>query len=244
MDILYVVGTGSHWENNELRYSLRSIAKNARNVGRVFIVGHKPDFVSDIVTHIPYEDTKNRKHKNIMLKVAYAAEHSDIAPHFLISSDDHFYVREVDFDNYPVYYQDKVIAPHPTAEQLKNNYYKSLVQTRELLTKWGLPHFQTNPHCNTHFDTELYRRFYPLFTEAVNLEYGGEVNCIMGNLLAEQGIQPKQFIDKKISEFDTIADLEQQIGQTECFSIGDNAIKCGVDAYLQQLFPYKCIYEK
>ena len=44
MDILYVVGTGSKWDNNELRYSLRSIDKYGINIDRVFIVGTKPDF--------------------------------------------------------------------------------------------------------------------------------------------------------------------------------------------------------
>lgn len=37
MDILYVIGRGSKWENNELRYSLRSLEKNGINVGNIFI---------------------------------------------------------------------------------------------------------------------------------------------------------------------------------------------------------------
>ena len=56
MDILYVIGKGSEWNNNELRFSLRSIAKYGKNIDRVFIVGYKPDFVSDEVTFIPCDD--------------------------------------------------------------------------------------------------------------------------------------------------------------------------------------------
>ena len=57
MDILYVVGRGSTWNNNELKYSLRSIAKNGINVDRVFIVGYIPDFINrEEVICLPFED--------------------------------------------------------------------------------------------------------------------------------------------------------------------------------------------
>lgn len=244
MDILYIVGTGSKWDNNELRYSLRSIEKFGRNVGRVFIVGHKPSFVSDAVTHIPCDDPYNRKHKNILNKVITAIEKSDIGKHFIVSSDDHFYTREVDFDNFPVYYQASVIQTEPGEGKKRNNYHRSLEQTKEMLEKWGLPTFQTNPHCNTHFDADIYRLYYPLFAEAQEKEYGGEMNCLMGNILIHDGVQPVRFVDKKIGAFADTADLIKQIDGAECFSISDEAVLCGVGGYLQSLFPNQSKYEK
>lgn len=244
MDILYIVGTGSKWDNNELRYSLRSIEKYGRNIGRVFIVGHKPDFVSDEVTYIPCKDKYNRKHKNILYKVITAIEKSDISKHFIVSSDDHFYTREVDFDNFPVYYQARVIQTEPGEGKKRNNYHRSLEDTKAMLERWGLPTYQTNPHCNTHFDADVYRLYFPLFSEALAKEYGGEMNCLMGNILIHNGAKPQRFIDKKIGAFADAADLINQIGDVECFSISDEAILCGVGGYLQTMYPNKSKYEK
>ena len=244
MDILYIVGTGSKWENNELRYSLRSIEKFGRNVGRVYIVGNKPDFINDNVTYIPCPDDTNRKHKNILKKVLCAIEKSDISRHFIISSDDHFYTREVDFDQYPVYYQAREICTQAPNGKKPNNYYLSLFDTRRMLKKWGLPLYQTNPHCNTHFDADMYRLYYPLFAEALETEYGGEMNCLMGNILINGGVQPTYFVDKKIGVFKDTADLIKQIDGVECFSISDDAVLCGIGGYLKTLFPNKSKYEK
>ena len=61
MDIVYIIGKGSKWNNQELKYSLRSIAKYGINIGKVFIVGYKPNFVSDEVIYIPCDDIGEKK---------------------------------------------------------------------------------------------------------------------------------------------------------------------------------------
>lgn len=244
MDILYVVGTGSQWNDNELRYSLRSIAKYGRNIDRVFLVGHNPDFVSDRVHFLPCSDPYARKHKNIMHKVLKAVSKTDIGRHFVISSDDHFYVRETDFENYPVYFRDGEIPSEFDASK-QNNYYRSLLETRALLKKYGLPTYQTNPHCNTHFRTDLYKRNKYLFDEAMRLEYGGEMNCIMGNLLITNGASPVLYEDSKLS-LDKYRDkktFDNRIADIDCFSIADCSLEWGIGGYLQSLFPDKCKYE-
>lgn len=97
MDILYIVGTGSTWVNNELKYSLRSIAKNGINVDRVFIVGYIPRFINqENVVCIPADDPTKVKHYNMLYKIGLAIEKTDIGKNndgkFLVSSDDHFYI--------------------------------------------------------------------------------------------------------------------------------------------------------
>ena len=244
MDILYVVGTGSNWQNNELRYSLRSISKYGRNVGKVYLVGYKPEFVSGDVIHIPCNDIYLAKHKNIMRKVIAAVEKSGIDSHFLISSDDHFYIEETDFDNYPIFYKRKEINGTLSEEDASNGYKISLVQTRKLLERYGLPVWQTNPHCNTHFVTDIYRRNRYLFDEAMTLEHGGELNCIMGNLLVANGAEPVKRKDIKMCHYDGTDSTNAFLSVRDCFSIGDKALELGIDRYIENLFPDKCRYEK
>ena len=56
-DVVYFLANseshpGSHYEDAELRYSLRSLAKHGRGVGRVWVIGAIPQFALD--NHWPY----------------------------------------------------------------------------------------------------------------------------------------------------------------------------------------------
>lgn len=240
MDILYVVGTGSKWNNNELRYSLRSIDKFGRNVGRVYIATeHLPAFVNpEKVVHYPIRDLGKIKHLNIMDKIEGVMQHTDIADDFLLSSDDHFYIRETDFDDYPLYYKGEIEDKRDDAE-----YWRSLKDTKHLLQVNGLSVFATNPHCNTHFNRPLYERYKWLIAEGKRLAYGAEVNCLMGNILIAEGVEPTAYKDVKVRRFGNREELDKMLTDAHCFSIYDSALKCGMKEYLRELFPNKSRWE-
>lgn len=240
MDILYVVGTGSKWNNNELRYSLRSIDKNGMNVGRIFIATETlPKFINpEAVVHICIRDLGKIKHRNIMDKIECVMNYSDIADDFLLSSDDHFYIRETDFDNYPLYYKGEIEDKRDDAE-----YWRSLRDTKHLLQANGLSVFATNPHCNTHFNRPLYERYKWLIAEGKRLAYCAEVNCLMGNMLIAEGVQPTAYKDVKVLRYDSREELDKMLTDAHCFSIYDSALKCGMKEYLRELFPNKSRWE-
>ena len=241
MDILYVVGTGSEWDNNELRYSLRSIAKNGKNIGRVFLVGYKPEWVNDAVIHIPCDDPYGQPHKNILHKVLTAAYHSSIGSHFIISSDDHYYMRPTDFNKLPIYYREKEIP-----EKVRDSwsiYCNSLHDTRNILLDAGLTIYQTNPHCNTHFDVGVYEKNKSIFDLCMWLPNGGELNCVMGNLLIKEGWKAAHFDDAKLSSKMTLAEVEQIAKKRECLSSVPNIANSALAKYLEKEFDKKCKYE-
>ena len=242
-DILYIVGSGSEWNNNELRYSLRSIAKNGRNIGRVFLVGYKPDWVSDEVIHIPCGDPYDRKHKNILNKVVYAMEHSDIGSHFLISSDDHYYMMPTDFDKLPIYYKAREIPAKVVGRKRWEEYSLSVHDTRGILEERGLPIYQTNPHCNTHWDAEVYRANKALFDLCMWLPLGGEMNCVMGNLLISSGATPIEFNDAKLSRDLTEAEIARRAKKSGCISSVPEIEGSTLAHYLEKVFNDKCKYE-
>lgn len=239
MDILYIVGTGSKWHNYELKYSLRSIEKYGKNVDKVVIVGYKPDFVNDKVIHIPCEDIGSNKHSKILNKVLTAIKSDQLSDHFLISSDDHFYLRETDFNNLPVYYKHEEIKGSD-----KNEYRRSLLETKMFLEENRLTTYQTNPHCNTHFDVSVYNKYKDLFDKGMQLPDGIEMNCLMGNLLIKEGWEAEYFKDNKIKRVYSKQEFLDKIKDSECFSVYDSAIFCGVGYCLQEMFPNKSKYEK
>lgn len=245
MDILYIVGTGSKWENNELRYSLRSIDKYGINVGQVFIVGEKPSFVNDNVIHIPCKDRYGSfmKHNNIHHKIGKAIKSGLLSEHFLISSDDHFYCKPTDFDNYPVYYREREIPTRVPEGTKPNTYWFSLFETRRFLLENRLPIYQTNPHANTHIDTRIWNSHEALFTQAYGIHFGAEINCLMGNLMVASGIEPQPIQDCKIYRFDDRAAFDEKIKDVHVFSMADTALKHGIGDTLQEMYPEKSRYE-
>ena len=88
MDIVYICRKG---QNEELRYSLRSVVKNLPE-SRVWVVGYKPDwYVGDF---IPVPDTSN-KFDNIRLALAAAASDPRISRNFIYMNDDFFLIKPV-----------------------------------------------------------------------------------------------------------------------------------------------------
>lgn len=247
MDILYVLGRGSRWDNKELRYSLRSIERFGINVGKVYLVGYNPGFLSDEVTFIPCEDRfmdkYNGKHKNIIAAIYYAIEHSDISEEFLYSSDDHIYIKETDFDRYPYFCRGELPMRPAQFDSKWNDYRFSLLETRELLTKHGLTCYHFSQHGNTHMSRSAIRNAMPLIMESFSGDYGCEPTCIILNSLYSYKPFPiTTRRDLKLGKKRTLDFLLERTKDREVFSICDNPDE-SIWQYLKKLFPNRSKYE-
>ncbi len=248
MDILYVIGCGSNWDNNELRYSLRSIERFGRNVGRVFIAGYCPDFIDQsVVTWIPCPDEYDFKHKNILRCIEKAVAESDIADDFLYSSDDHFYIAETDFDQYPIF-RKGALPSKRKPEDGEFDYNTSLVATHKLLTAAGLTTHNFSWHGNTHFNKTLFNE--PQFAAMRELSYGltggVEPTCLMLNyMLAKRPFEWVQRHDRKYGDETTREEFFNGLDENrECFSCSPNVMRTYLATYLAEQFPNKSKYER
>lgn len=250
MDILYIIGTGSKWNNNELKYSLRGIAKNGINIDRVFIVGSIPDFVNkETVICIPLEDPTEIKHYNMLYKIDYVISHTDIGKNndgnFLVSSDDHFYIKPTDFNIYPFYWRGAML-PDESKRKPGNKYQDSLISTRKVLESYNLPYYKFNWHGNTYFNTKLWND--PMFKEirekSLTVNQGLEPTAIMLNYWLK--VKPFQFVHRKDCKFKfTVSEdkFHEKIKDREVFSTYPNIHLGLVAKWLQKEFPDKCKYE-
>lgn len=90
-DLAWVVRPG---ENEELRYSLRSVAQNAEGLYRkIWIVGQPPSWLRNVET-IRLNPLPN-KWDNIRQSLEAVANNSDVADKVLIFNDDHFLMRPI-----------------------------------------------------------------------------------------------------------------------------------------------------
>ena len=86
MDYVYVCRSG---DNEELRYSLRSIYKNCPE-GNVWLVGGKPDWYTG--NFIPVKNTTN-KFENIKNCIKNASQQEGISEDFVLMNDDFFVLK-------------------------------------------------------------------------------------------------------------------------------------------------------
>lgn len=94
MDLVYMVRTGEC--NEDLRFSLRSIAKNAPAFDNVFIVGYKPRWVSDDVIHIPTQQIMGSSpNKNTNMNLFTACSDDRISDDFVLMNDDFILMRPI-----------------------------------------------------------------------------------------------------------------------------------------------------
>ena len=239
MNVLYVVGTGSKWGDNELRYSLRSICKNAYGLNNVYIVGNVPPFVSPAVNALRCDDKCDIPAKNILAKIRAAVKtFADLGEEFLVSSDDHFYIKPVDFDAYPIHKRGNL-----PVERQGGSYKNMLADTRRLLKALRLPATDYCQHANSLVNRTVFRMLDAAWDLAETMEYGVEPLCVVQNAMAEwAGYQSVERKDCKVGDVKTRAELLEAIGDRDCFSIYDSAVEV-VEPYLQEMFPEKCRFE-
>ena len=91
IDVVYPYAAGGEtWE--EIRYSIRSIAKNFLNLRNIWIIGDIPEWAEN-VHHIkkirPYQDSDQAKNFDYTHSIFLAAMQPDISDFFLVVNDDH-----------------------------------------------------------------------------------------------------------------------------------------------------------
>lgn len=90
MDLVYIVKEDEN--NEELRYSLRSIEKFVK-CDKIWIVGYKPSWVQN-VEYIHTEQNQG-KWKNSVNNIMAACNNKDISDDFVLMNDDFFAMRQI-----------------------------------------------------------------------------------------------------------------------------------------------------
>lgn len=248
-DILYIVGKGfSDWRDNELRYSLRSIAANGVNVGKVVVCGYCPYWLNtDEVVCLPLRDPENgNKHANIIRAIDYAIRQGVLGETFLYSSDDHYYVQPTDFDIYPAFWRGREL---PATLPDKPQWYDiTMNSTHEVLAAMGLPTHFFAWHGNTWFNSRLWhqRRFGFLLTLAEQVRESCDPHCLMLNywLAVEPSTLPEMVerTDFKVQAA-TVEEISRLAEQSEVLTTPD-CVNTAMRAWLKERFPKKCKYER
>lgn len=244
MDALYILGRGSKWDNNELRYSLRSLARHVHGLGRVFVVGTDPKWLSDAVTYVAKKDASAFKEFNIAEKIAWTFQHTDISNDVLFLNDDHFLLRNITAATYPYFHRGPLL--NATAGRVGAVYRMCLINTHKMLAASGRPQFHFDVHTPIRYNRQKFLGLSRTWQDSLKKgKYGYVVKssyCNLTGVLAEH----KWLIrDCKINGFvKGIDEVRSIVQHRHVFSCDDAALDKGVREFLMETYPEKSIYER
>lgn len=236
IDVFYVLGSGSKWNNNEIRYSLRSLEKYGKNVGEVYIVGERPSFISDKIKYISCKDIGSPACNHWFKVKRFFTETN--AERGCYMMDDVFFTKDVDLENYPYCYNREL----PEFKFNDSNFYhRTLLNTRKELLKRNLPIKSFEVHCPIIYERDKFMALNQDFCHFQNLyrPFVG-VRSFYCNM---NGIEGKYTTDLKIRK-KYLSDWQERIKQNDFFSIADEVIHEGVGDWLKEHFPIPSKYEK
>lgn len=99
-DVVYVLGNGSSWSDNEIRYSIRSFEKYFENLRNIVIVGQLPSFLHGVV-HIPCDDRQGlNKDARMALKLLAACKDARVSDNFIFCTDDTLLLSPLTADDF------------------------------------------------------------------------------------------------------------------------------------------------
>lgn len=237
VDVVYPLGNGSKWDNNEIRYSIRSLQEHIFQVRDVYIIGELPDFLQN-VKHIPFVDEHQFKETRIALKVLEVCNTSLISEDFLFMNDDHFLLADYGPFEFPYFHKESISAT-AQARRFQDSYRKSLLNTYMALTKNGHLTHNYDVHCPIVYNKARFSQMFELYDWEVN--YGYVVKSMYCNTFKVEGIKTDDF---KLNSPMSVSQLQAINNTREFFSIGDKGINEDLKTYLEILFPEKSQYEK
>lgn len=236
IDLVYVLGEGlSHFRNQEIKYSLRSVEKHVTGFRNIFIIGFKPPFLNNKVIHIPHQDNPYYcKERRIMEKFLTACSIPEISDKFLMFNDDFFFTKSVNAQKIPYYHKGELCEAIKMMEP--GMYRKSLENTYAALTEKG---FETR-HFDLHYPAYYDKNKFPEVMSKYDwtIRSGFTVKSLYANTLRFVG---EYRCDTKIEKSHNKQEVLDRIKDTDMFSTAE--ISRAIISVLNDLYPEKSSFE-
>lgn len=230
-DVVYIVRPGD--DNEELRYSLRSVAANMPH-RNVVIAGHTPKWVRNVTSIDTNQLAERSKYAAAMLNWKAAINSDEVSENFILFNDDFFIMQPIEYlkvfnrgplDNVIEYYQDK-----------GGPYVHNMKRTRKLLKDMGATDLRSYA---LHIPMPLNKTRYKFLlggVEAAGYELDGiQMRTLYGNFWRIGG---EYHDDVKINKVD-----EKPDPNAVFLSSLDESFSGLVGDLVRERFNTKCIYE-
>jgi hypothetical protein len=241
IDVVYVLGTGSNWNNNEIRFSLRAIEKNLKGVGNIFVIGEKPDWMQNVI-HIAHPDEFGPANAdgNIIRKVLRAIQDERLSDRFLFINDDHIVIKPINACDVPYFHKGDMTTYKE--EYFKTPYWrKRLGRTRDVLVFKGIPAYHYDCHTPIVFDKDKFPEVMKQFDYGVKPGY--TMKSIYANTVGVDGVLLSTE-KRTVFEYFTRSQIEKRLAECTFLSFNDGGLNHDLKMWLAENFPEQSRFEK
>jgi len=242
VDLVYVLGNGSKWSDNEIRFSLRSVEKYLKGYRNIYVVGARPAFLQNVI-HVPAQDVFDpavNADGNMTLKILKACAISELSDNFLFMNDDFVFIKPVVAAEIP--WMHKGDMKERPAQFWKEQFYRHrLLRTFETLRDRMQTTLQYDYHApmlmNKHLFAEVMAQYD--YADGIGLTF----RSIYGNALqleAELLTTQKRTIYIKYSYQELLSRLEP----ATFLGYNDAGLCKSLIYFLIRNFPERSAFEK
>lgn len=233
LDVVYIVRPG---ENEELRYSLRSLAANLPHAN-VWIVGHCPRWVRGV--RVIELDPLPEKFANQRQSLTAAITQDALTQSFVLMNDDMFVMRRL--DPMPVHHLGPLAdLTRDVPNDEPNPWHRGLVATQAQMRRWGYSDPNAyEAHTPLPFDKSRLRLLLTMTDTGRDPFLWGCAYDACGSLAGVPGL------DAKVASVRRKPFAELLATTPPFLSTNDDSFARGVvGEYVRRQFPMPCIYEE
>lgn len=253
IDVVYVLGKGSKWGDNEIRYSIRSFVKHFKDLRNIVVVGECPSWLNGVL-QIKMPDNYNlNKDARMLKKIKAACSHPDVSDQFVVCTDDTFLNADLKFADFkgwhegPIMYdaekdlKDHRSAGHSTKEIKPSRWLDFVYATGEELKRRNLPdNNYDRAHCPQPIDKKEFLSIL-LEWDYINNHYTN-ANIYQNSTSVFPGEDIKGR-NGKIYNPMPADELESYLADKIVFNINDNGLNEAMKVLILLKFPEASEYE-
>ena len=230
MDIVIPLGTGSRWQNNELRFALRSIEKYLTGYDKIFTIGECPSYLKNVI-HIPCPDFPGRKEYSIFNKIMKAVADERCSDYFVFWNDDIFLIDNLQTADFKFWHEGTLQSKY---EQSHGHYKAAIRSVMDI-------HHPNSEYTDIHTPI-IYNK--EKFIKNVAAEDWSREYVIKSLYTSAMLVSFEPMPDLKINKAMTYYEIKARIKERLFFSIGTYGVCPAMTKVLTELFPDKSNYEK
>lgn len=241
-DLVIPLGTGSIWQDNEVRYCVRSFSKYFKQLGKIYIVGAKPDFFKwhhPRLVHIQCSNPfTSNKDANIIHRVLEACKY--VSFDFIRCSDDQVLLQNLIIDDFRPKYLGDLSTIHWNSAA--NNWKKRLKHTYEVLKKEGKTTFHYDSHYPMIYNRDSFKEIMKKYPS--DNRNGYTINTLYFNNILDEHEKIgniKVTLEKPIMDMQGMLEISRG---KKFLGYRNKGLRDGVlKQFIQNMFPEKCEFE-
>lgn len=240
IDVVYVLGSGSAWHNNEIRFSLRALEKNLRDYQHIYVVGIKPDWLKN-VRHIPHVDELiHNADGNIARKVLRVCQEEDLTEKFLFINDDHFINKPVRAADIPPYHKGD-LTRYPEQFFQQSFWRGRLWRTKNVLLSRGFTTLHYDCHTPLVINKKLFPQALSQFDYEVNIGY--TMKSMYANVV--HGNSGQRLNGEKVTIFKkmTLKEIRRRCNNSPFVAVNDAGLNGAFKQWLFESYTDPSCYE-